>query len=132
MVCGEPTSNRFNINFDARPICEDCANKIFLQQAHWFVKEIEVGRAYDRISHIAVEKQVFNLMQDFTEKFYGSDGFSERDTEIRAFLKERGFTSVDNRRYCKGCHADVTDTMFCYCGEFPLNEESTTTNPDAT
>lgn len=107
MVCGESTPNRFNINFDARPICEDCANKIFLQQAQWFVKEIEVSRAYDRLSHITVEKQVFNLMQDFTERFYGSDRLSERDAEIRTFLKERGFISVDQRRADK-----ISETIF--------------------
>ena len=28
-------------------------------------------------------------------------------------------------RYCKGCHADVTETMYCHCGDFPLNKVST-------
>lgn len=129
-VCGEPTSNRFNINFDATPICEDCANRVLLQQAQWLVKQAGVNDAYDRISHVAVEKQIFNLMQDFAERFYASDYLADRDAEIKIFLKERGFTSVDNKRYCKGCHADVTETMFCHCGEFPLNNESTVTDVD--
>jgi len=30
-----------------------------------------------------------------------------------------------DKRYCKGCYADVTKTMFCYCGEFPLSMKST-------
>lgn len=29
------------------------------------------------------------------------------------------------KRYCKGCHADVTETMFCHCGEFALLESET-------
>lgn len=29
------------------------------------------------------------------------------------------------KRYCKGCWADVTETMFCYCGEFALTKDST-------
>ena len=98
LVCGELTPNRFNINFDARPICEDCANKIFLQQAQWFVKEIEVGRAYDRISHIAVEKQIYGLIRDFTDRFYASDYYSDRDAEVKVFLKERGFMAIDQRQ----------------------------------
>jgi hypothetical protein len=29
------------------------------------------------------------------------------------------------KRFCKGCYADVTETMFCHCGEFPLIEQDT-------
>jgi hypothetical protein len=32
---------------------------------------------------------------------------------------------MQKKRFCKGCQADVTDTMFCYCGEFPLSKEET-------
>lgn len=34
------------------------------------------------------------------------------------------------KRFCKGCHAEVTNTMFCYCGEFPLTEDGTLTEND--
>lgn len=29
------------------------------------------------------------------------------------------------QRYCKGCYANVTETMFCYCGEFHLIKSET-------
>ena len=34
------------------------------------------------------------------------------------------------RRFCKGCWAEVTKDMFCYCGEFPLNESATYTEEE--
>jgi hypothetical protein len=34
------------------------------------------------------------------------------------------------KRYCKGCLCEVTETMFCYCGEFMLTKESTYTDED--
>lgn len=37
-VCAEKTKSVFNINFKATPICEDYADKIFLQQAQWYVQ----------------------------------------------------------------------------------------------
>ena len=38
-VCKTPTAVVFNINFKAKPICEDCATSIFLQQASWYGKQ---------------------------------------------------------------------------------------------
>lgn len=38
-VCGTPTAVVFNIDFKAKPICEDCATSIFLQQASWYGKQ---------------------------------------------------------------------------------------------
>lgn len=38
-VCGDKTTSIFNIDFKAVPICEGCANNIFLQQATWYVVE---------------------------------------------------------------------------------------------
>jgi hypothetical protein len=29
------------------------------------------------------------------------------------------------RRFCKGCHADVTKSMYCQCGDFDLLKEET-------
>ena len=29
------------------------------------------------------------------------------------------------RRFCKGCHAEVTDTMHCNCGDFDLLKSET-------
>lgn len=37
-ICDEKTKIGFNINLKLIPICESCANSIFLQQANWFVK----------------------------------------------------------------------------------------------
>jgi len=34
-------------------------------------------------------------------------------------------TCDNDRRYCKGCYADVTKDMICFCGEFPLTKEAT-------
>jgi len=34
-------------------------------------------------------------------------------------------TPSPEKRFCKGCHADVTKDMFCFCGEFPLTKEAT-------
>lgn len=36
VVCGDKTQVVFNINFKATHICEDCATKIFIQQAVWY------------------------------------------------------------------------------------------------
>lgn len=37
-VCEDPTDSVFNINFKAVPICENCATRIFIQQAMWYAK----------------------------------------------------------------------------------------------
>lgn len=29
------------------------------------------------------------------------------------------------KRFCKGCHADVTENMYCHCGDFYLSMEET-------
>jgi len=34
-------------------------------------------------------------------------------------------TCDNDNRYCKGCYANVTTTMFCHCGEFSLMMEET-------
>lgn len=39
-------------------------------------------------------------------------------------------TCGKENRYCKGCLCDVTETMFCYCGEITLTKESTYTDED--
>lgn len=38
-ICGDETCSAFNIDFKRVPICEYCANRIFIQQAEWFVNE---------------------------------------------------------------------------------------------
>lgn len=38
-ICGEETSNRFNINFSIAPICEYCAISIYSQQSEWLIKK---------------------------------------------------------------------------------------------
>lgn len=35
------------------------------------------------------------------------------------------------KRYCKGCIKDVTDTMWCECGEQALNQNSTFSEEEA-
>ena len=39
-ICGTETKTVFNIDFKAVPICENCSNSIFLQQATWFVTKL--------------------------------------------------------------------------------------------
>jgi len=34
------------------------------------------------------------------------------------------------KRFCKGCYADVTDTMYCHCGDQPLTIGSTWTEDE--
>jgi hypothetical protein len=38
--------------------------------------------------------------------------------------------SKKEKRYCKGCLADVTESMFCHCGEFNLTKGCTYTDDD--
>jgi hypothetical protein len=47
-------------------------------------------------------------------------------------MKNEKECKCDNKekRYCKGCYADVTETMYCYCTERPLNIESTYSDDD--
>ena len=35
-LCGEQTKSICNINFKAVPVCDNCSNAIFIQQAVWF------------------------------------------------------------------------------------------------
>jgi hypothetical protein len=44
--------------------------------------------------------------------------------------KECKCSNNKEKRYCKGCYADVTESMYCYCAEQPLNIESTYTDDD--
>ena len=39
-------------------------------------------------------------------------------------------TCVKEKRYCKGCFRDVTETMYCDCGEQPLTKENTYNDDD--
>jgi len=47
-ICGDLTETVFNVNFEATPICEYCAERIFIQQAMWYVKEKDVNKARKR------------------------------------------------------------------------------------
>jgi len=38
-ICGNKTEVVFNIDFNAVPICEDCATAIFIQQAKWYAEQ---------------------------------------------------------------------------------------------
>ena len=46
-LCGKETNIRFNINFEAVPVCDSCANQIVLQQVQDLVRHQEVD--YKRI-----------------------------------------------------------------------------------
>jgi hypothetical protein len=48
-ICGDLTETVFNVNFEATPICEDCAQRIFIQQAMWYIKEKDVTKARKRV-----------------------------------------------------------------------------------
>ncbi len=43
------------------------------------------------------------------------------------FLIEQGYDVplYTDKRFCKGCFKDVTDSMFCVCGEFALHKSQT-------
>lgn len=34
-------------------------------------------------------------------------------------------TGLGGKRFCKGCQADVTETMYCHCGDFGLLKSET-------
>lgn len=38
-LCKNLTPIVFNLNFKAVPICENCATKIFIQQAQWYTQQ---------------------------------------------------------------------------------------------
>ena len=46
-VCKSETENKFNIEFKATPICEDCANSIMLQQVSWLAKTAKENKYID-------------------------------------------------------------------------------------
>jgi hypothetical protein len=41
-----------------------------------------------------------------------------------------GGQSMQEKRFCKGCHADVTGSMYCHCGDFQLLKEETLTEEE--
>jgi ribosome-binding protein aMBF1 (putative translation factor) len=47
-LCGVPTRFVFNIKLNATPICNDCADSIFLQQAKWYT---DLSKKYARKSN---------------------------------------------------------------------------------
>lgn len=44
---------------------------------------------------------------------------------LKNIIPEENCECGKPKRFCKGCQCDVTDTMFCYCGELPLSIDST-------
>ena len=46
----ELTNTVFNINFKATPICEECARRIFLQQATWYSQQEFKNLALPQVS----------------------------------------------------------------------------------
>ena len=49
-VCGALTDTVFNINLKATPICEECARRIFLQQATWYSQQEFKNLALPQVS----------------------------------------------------------------------------------
>lgn len=44
VICDYQTKNRFNINFNSMPICEECANAITIQQVTGLIHLPTAGR----------------------------------------------------------------------------------------
>ena len=59
-ICKSPTTSVFNIRLTATPICERCAENIFLQQATWYVKNARDMPNYNQI--------VLPLLEDFKKR----------------------------------------------------------------
>ena len=58
-VCGELTNTVFNINLKATPICEECARRIFLQQATWYSQQEFKNLALPQVSKCdSIERKV--------------------------------------------------------------------------
>lgn len=55
-LCNDETNSRFNINLNAVYVCEPCAERIFLQQAKWYVEK-ERGNREDSKNKVDADTQ---------------------------------------------------------------------------
>lgn len=57
-LCGDKTQSVFNIDFKAVPICEPCAEAVYLQQATWYVQYFRSERKVAKLNaDLAAEKE---------------------------------------------------------------------------
>ena len=78
-VCGELTNTVFNINLKATPICEECARRIFLQQATWYAKQEFKNLALPQVSESEdVEREASCKHSDWTDLYYSSGDYYGR------------------------------------------------------
>lgn len=84
-VCGEKTNVVFNIGFKATPICEGCANAIFLQQANWYAHDSGKTGAGSLTLDTLQKYNEFLLKHGYTD----TDVISEEPTAIDQFLAEQ-------------------------------------------
>jgi len=45
--------------------------------------------------------------------------------KLTKLLKHMNQPPPKEKRYCKGCLSEVTEGMFCFCGEFYLDKQNT-------
>ena len=60
-VCGDKTDSVFNINFKMVPICEPCAESIFLQQATWYVRTSKEKKQVPPVAHPGNQLKSINM-----------------------------------------------------------------------
>ena len=90
-VGGELTNTVFNINLKATPICEECARRIFLQQATWYSQQEFKNLALPQVSKCeGVERR--NLLIDFGNQVVEIQNryhciLQDVEKEVDAYLK---------------------------------------------
>ena len=78
-VCGELTNTVFNINLKATPICEECARRIFLQQATWYSQQEFKNLALPQVSKCEeFEREASCKHSDWTDLYYSSGDYYGR------------------------------------------------------
>lgn len=51
-ICDTETNTRYNIDFEAIPICNKCGKAIFIQQAQWYVEQENKFNNSDKIDKL--------------------------------------------------------------------------------
>lgn len=86
-VCGAKTEVKFNIEFNATPICERCATAIFLQQARWYAQQ-EPREPVTYVAVIAETVHRFNKWIDELEDKHPNE-FKFKLIHSRTFLNTK-------------------------------------------
>ena len=87
-ICDSDTFTGFNIKMKLIPICEDCANSIFLQQARWYVDLQEKPEALKRWKVDRIESY-----------WYYIGRYTKRYVEVTFWYNDQGERSESVREH---------------------------------